>query len=90
MIAGRITYGPRFVKQFVSLPVRIKKIAAKKVEIFKQNPIHPSLRLHSLRGKLENIYSISVTMSYRIIFKRQENGDLVFISIGKHDIYKSL
>lgn len=26
--------------------------------------------------------------SYRIIFERMPNGDILFISVGKHDIYK--
>lgn len=29
-------------------------------------------------------------MRIRIIFKRMENGDIVFLSIGQHDIYRSL
>jgi hypothetical protein len=31
-----------------------------------------------------------LTQNYRIIFERMPNGDILFISIGKHDIYKYL
>ncbi|HBW74059.1 MAG TPA: plasmid stabilization protein [Candidatus Magasanikbacteria bacterium] len=54
------------------------------------NPLHPSLRIHALQGNLKGLWSISITGSYRIIFERQKNGDILFISIGKHDIYKNL
>jgi addiction module RelE/StbE family toxin len=46
--------------------------------------------LHELHGKFKGIWSISITNNYRIIFARMENGDILFISIGKHDIYKYL
>ena len=90
MHIGRILYGSDFIKQFKKLPEPIKIIAVKKETTFKNNPLHPSLRLHALKGKLAGLFFVSVTMSYRIIFKRMPNGDIVFISIGKHDIYSHL
>lgn len=90
MNTGLILYSSGFVKQFQNLPESVQKTAIKKEALFQENPIHPSLRLHSLKGKLLGLYSISITMNYRIIFKRQSNGDIIFISIGKHDLYKNL
>ncbi|MCK5211755.1 type II toxin-antitoxin system mRNA interferase toxin, RelE/StbE family [Candidatus Parcubacteria bacterium] len=90
MIINKILYSDKFHFEFNKLPINIKKTTDKKVEIFKQNPLHPSLRLHELHGKLKNIWSVSINKSYRILFERQNNGDIVFISIGKHDIYKYL
>jgi len=90
MITGKIFYSSNFKKQFKKLPLPIKELSIKKERFFKDNPLHPSLRLHALKGKLEGLFSISITMNYRIIFKRMENGDIVFVSIGKHDIYKNL
>ena len=90
MTIKQIFYSSDFEKQFKRLPLPVRKQAAKKEKIFKNNPIHPSLRLHPLKGKLVGLFSISVTLNYRIIFKRKANGDIVFISIGKHDLYRSL
>lgn len=90
MIINNILYSPSFLKSAKKIPSQILKIAEKKERIFRLNPLHPSLRLHELHGKLENLWSISVTSQHRIIFKRQKNGDILFISIGKHDIYKYL
>ena len=58
--------------------------------LFRANPLHPSLRLHQLKGKLTGSWSISVTMNVRIIFARLENGEIVFYSVGQHDLYRSL
>lgn len=90
MIVKNILYGKKFVKELKKLPDEIIKIAIAKEELFKNNPLHSSLRLHELRGKFQGIWSISLTTNYRIIFERQPSGDILFISIGKHDIYKYL
>jgi len=90
MVIRNIFYGRRFVAQFKLLPQSIKNMAIKKEEYFRANPLHPSLRLHSLKGKLAGLWSISITLNFRLIFKRMPNGDVIFISIGKHDLYGAL
>ncbi|MBI5798893.1 MAG: type II toxin-antitoxin system mRNA interferase toxin, RelE/StbE family [Candidatus Yonathbacteria bacterium] len=90
MIITKIFYSSKFVSELKKLSEEIVELAIKKEKIFKENPLHPSLRIHSLHGKLKGLWSISITGSYRIIFERQGNGDILFISIGKHDIYKNL
>ncbi|MEK7655514.1 MAG: type II toxin-antitoxin system mRNA interferase toxin, RelE/StbE family [Patescibacteria group bacterium] len=89
MVVKAIFYHPKFVSEFRKLPDEIKNRAIKTEALFRQDPLHPSLRLHGLKGNLIGSWSISVTMKVRIIFKRMANGDIVFYSIGKHDIYQS-
>jgi len=90
MIVKNIYYSKKFVKELKYLPKQITNLAIQKERLFIGNPLHPSLRLHELHGKFEGIWSISITSNYRIIFERMPNGDILFISIGKHDIYKYL
>lgn len=90
MIVNNIIYSPSFLKSTKKLPPQILKSVENKEKIFRENPLHPSLRLHELHGKLKNKWSISITGNYRIIFERQENGDILFLSIGSHAIYKYL
>jgi addiction module RelE/StbE family toxin len=90
MIVVDIHYSKKFVKELKYLPKEIVALAIKKETIFRNNPLHPSLRLHQLHGKLKGIWSISISGNYRIIFERMKNGDILFISIGKHNIYKYL
>ncbi len=90
MIVKNICYSKKFIKELRSLPKKIITLAVRKEKIFRKNPLHSSLRLHELHGKFEGIWSISITSNYRIIFERMPNGDILFISIGRHDIYKYL
>jgi addiction module RelE/StbE family toxin len=90
MIVRDIHYSKKFIKEIKKLSEEIIDLAIKKEEIFRINPLHPSLRLHELHGKFKGIWSISLTNNYRIIFERMPNGDILFISVGKHDIYKYL
>jgi len=90
MRVNDIHYSKDFLKQFNGLAEELKLLTVKKIEIFRANPLHPSLRLHMLKGKLITLCSVSVTAKYRLIFRRQKNGDILFVSIGCHDIYKYL
>jgi toxin HigB-1 len=56
------------------------------LQLMEINPFHPSLRLHPLKGKLQGIYSISITLSYRLTieFLIQEK-EIIPINIGSHD-----
>ncbi|MEO2069248.1 MAG: plasmid stabilization protein [Desulfurobacteriaceae bacterium] len=74
----------KFIKRHPELVERYKKV----LKLLEINPSHPSLRLHKLKGKLSDKYSVSITMSYRIIltFAITEKG-IVLIDIGSHDIY---
>jgi addiction module RelE/StbE family toxin len=90
MIVATVHYSKKFIKELKKLPKEIIKIAIRKEEVFRDNPLHPSLRLHELHGKLSGVWSISISGGYRILFERMKNGDILFISIGKHDIYKNL
>lgn len=90
MKVGNIVYSSKFIKRLRALPKDIIDLAIEKESIFKENPLHPSLRLHELKGELSGLWSISLNRGYRIIFTRMDNGDILFISIGKHDLYGNL
>ena len=90
MIIKNIYFSKKFIKELKKLPKGVIEIAIKKENIFRDNPLHPFLRLHELHGKFKGIWSISLSGNYRIIFERMKNGDILFISIGKHNIYKYL
>lgn len=90
MIIEEIYYGRSFEKQFRTIPEYIQKRAIITESLFKENPLHPSLRLHQLKGKLSGLWSLSINLNYRIIFKRKDDGVILFISIGKYDLYKAL
>lgn len=83
----KILYDGDFEKQVIKLPSAIQKKLEKTRKMFLDNAFHPSLRLHKLSGKLDGHWSISLDVKYRIIFRVLENGHVVFISVGTHQIY---
>lgn len=58
----------------------------KTLKILEINPYHPSLRLHKLHGKLSELYSVSINISYHltIIFLIKDDK-IIPIDIGSHD-----
>lgn len=67
----------------------LSKKVEKKLEVFKKNPKHPSLRLHKLTGQHKNEWSISITRSIRMVYIEKEENIAYFIAIGTHDqVYK--
>jgi mRNA-degrading endonuclease YafQ of YafQ-DinJ toxin-antitoxin module len=72
----------KFLKRHPGLVQRYKKI----LRLLEIDPTHPSLRLHKLKGKFSGGYSVSITMSYRIVltFAVTEKG-IVLLDVGAHD-----
>lgn len=77
-----------FEDKFHSLPKDIQKIAARKIFLFEENPAHPSLRAHKLKGDLAHFRSFYVTKNYRVLFRFLEGNKVIYYDIGTHDIYK--
>ena len=58
----------------------------KTLKLLEMNPNHPSLRLHKLHGKLSELYSISINISYRISIDFLIQDDIIIpVDIGSHD-----
>ena len=56
------------------------------LQLMEMNPFHPSLRLHPLHGTLKGLYSISITLSYRITVEFVIDAkEILLIHIGTHD-----
>jgi mRNA-degrading endonuclease YafQ of YafQ-DinJ toxin-antitoxin module len=72
----------KFFKQHPSLLHKYEKT----LWMMERDPFHPSLRLHHLKGKLQDFHSISINMQYRIIIDfiiREE--EIILIDIGAHE-----
>ena len=58
----------------------------KTLELLELNPFHPSLRLHSLKGRLDGLSSVSINLSYRIVIELIiEGNQILLVNIGQHD-----
>ncbi len=78
-------YNKRATK-FLKKHPHLVSVYQKTLELLELNPHHPSLRLHRLQGKLQDLYSISINISYRITFEFLiQNKDILLVNIGDHD-----
>jgi len=72
----------RFVKKHPDLISQYQK-ALKLLEI---DPNHPSLRLHPLKGKLTDLYSVSINISYRITLEFFiTKKEIILVNVGHHE-----
>lgn len=61
----------------------------KQIALFEESPKHPSLRTHKLSGALNNMWSISITVSIRMVYILIDEGNALFIKIGTHnEVYR--
>lgn len=72
----------RFAKQNPELKEQYKKTLL----LLAQNPHHPSLRLHPLKGKLAALHSVPINLSYRITLEMIiTEKQIVLVNVGSHD-----
>jgi mRNA-degrading endonuclease YafQ of YafQ-DinJ toxin-antitoxin module len=76
----------RRAKKFLGKHPEIHNQYRKTLELLELNPDHPSLRLHSLDGRLKGLSSVSINMRYRIVLELEIQDEvIILINIGNHD-----
>ncbi|MBU2591945.1 hypothetical protein KKD61_00605 [Patescibacteria group bacterium] len=76
----------RKLKQTIKKKPALKKKTTLQLNLLLRNPNHPSLRLHKLRGKRINQYSIWLESNLRITFIK-EKQNYILTDILTHDQY---
>ena len=72
----------RFIKKHPELIGQYEKT----LKLLELNPFHPSLKLHKLSGKLNEFYSVSINISYRITLEFIiSEKTIIPVKIGTHD-----
>lgn len=72
----------KFLKKHPDLASQYEKT----LKILEINPQHPSLRLHQLKGRLNNLQSISINISYRITLEFYfVDKEIILVNVGHHD-----
>lgn len=58
----------------------------KTLKLLELNPLHPSLRLHKLKGSLRDLHSVSINLAYRIaILFLIEGKTIIPVDVGAHE-----
>ena len=73
-------------KKFLRKHPEVHNQYRKTLELLELDPHHPSLRLHGLGGRLKDLSSVSINMSYRIVLELEiRDEEITLINIGDHD-----
>lgn len=88
----KIIFTPSFkrkVQQLYKKNPQLISVFKKKLHLFVQDPLHPSLRLHKLKGVRSEQFAISLTGDLRALSIRSEKEDnlYIFFNIITHDEY---
>lgn len=83
-MAKRLRVLATFKRDYKKLPAVIKDKVDKQLEFLKENPGHPSLNIHPIRGT-KGIWEGYIDLQYRFTFEIE--GDLYILrKVGSHDI----
>jgi proteic killer suppression protein len=87
-VTFRLIYTKSYIKQaskFVKKHPELLSQYEKTLRLLELDPNHPSLRLHPLKGKLKDLYSISINISYRITLEIfVTDKEIVLVRVGHH------
>lgn len=73
-------------RRFLKRHPELKRQYLKTLQLLEADPFHPSLRLHRLAGRLADLHSVSITLSYRITLEFLiEGNEIVPVDVGDHD-----
>lgn len=76
----------RIIRRQPELPGRIEQT----LKMLIQDPFHPQLRSHKLKGELGGIWACTVNYDFRILFEfaqNQKSGEeeILLLTIGTHE-----
>lgn len=84
-----VAYSPRFIRLVHSLPLALQEEVIEKVELFKNEKNHTSLKVRKLRGRLKDRFSFSVNYRTRItfVYLPTKPKEAYLLTVGDHDVY---
>jgi toxin HigB-1 len=88
-MAYRIVFTEAYIRRarkFFRRRRNVIPVYEKALALLELDPFHPSLRLHKLEGRLSDLHSVSINLSYRIVvYFLITDSEIVPVDIGDHD-----
>jgi addiction module RelE/StbE family toxin len=89
----KIAWTPKSLRAFKRLIRKnpnLRPLIEQTLRQLAEDPFHPSLHTHKLKGDLANSWSCSIDYSYRLLFEFVENPadeteGILLINLGDHD-----
>jgi addiction module RelE/StbE family toxin len=80
----------RALKRAVQRRPELRKAVERTIEQLAQDPYHPTLHTHKLKGKLEGVLACTVDYDNRVLFQLVDNPtsgekEVLLVTIGTHE-----
>lgn len=76
----------RTARQFLKRNPHLRGEFEHTLQQLEEDPSHPKLRLHPLKGKLTGKHAVSLTYSHRIVLTLAlEEDEIILLDVGTHD-----
>lgn len=76
----------RSAKKFIRKHPDLRDRLVNVIDDLKDDPFQPHLELHALGGKLEGVFTASISYSYRLTLSLKiTKKEIIFLDIGSHD-----
>lgn len=83
-----VSFSPNIVRELNALSVAAREEAIERIELFAEDPLRPSLKVHKLAGRLKGRFAFSVNYRTRIIFSYVGKPRRAYLHhIGGHEVY---
>jgi len=73
-----------FLQQYKKVPSRVQEQFYERLELWLEDSTHPTLRVHSLKGKYTGYWSMNITGDIRALYREEGEEIVIFAFIGTH------
>lgn len=80
----KIRFHKNFEKQYQRLNKKQKGRVQERLILFLENPFHPILDNHPLKGKYVGYRSINITGDLRAVYKFVSEQEYIFVAVDSH------
>ncbi|WP_036962018.1 type II toxin-antitoxin system YafQ family toxin [Pseudoclavibacter soli] len=80
----QIRFSKQFRKQYQRLPKPLQQTTRRRLELWQEDPMNSLLRVHRLSGRLQHLYSLSVTGDLRVLYELIGDEIVIFQMVGTH------
>lgn len=83
-----ISFSPSFLRSLRSFSDLLREEVITKIELLKDERNHKALRVHKLKGRLEDCYAFSINYQFRVVFQYVGKPRRAYLlAVGDHDVY---
>ena len=80
----RIVYSKAFKKQYKKLDQPWQEKCDERIRLWREDPTHPSLRVHPLVGSKAGYWSVNISGDLRALYYYEDETLVVFALLGTH------